>query len=117
MLEIENSDLTIQEKVYKCTEWYNKSIHSVTNGRIESYKIYHLLQSTKEKKISILNLNREEYQNTNQERYIKNYKVLRHKEEPRYKRMKLENIHPTNAKVLPNFLVHITLLMTIIITK
>ena len=33
MLEIENSDLTVQEKVYKCTEWYNKSIHSVIRER------------------------------------------------------------------------------------
>lgn len=32
------------------------------------------------------------------EGYVKNYRALRHKNQPRYRKLKLENIHPINIK-------------------
>lgn len=47
------------------------------------------LEEHKKKIIDELNKNRENYMKEKQERYIKNYKVLRHKEQPKCKKAKL----------------------------
>ena len=44
------------------------------------------------------NINREDYKETRKTGYIKNYKAVRHKEAPNYKKSQLENIDPTNIK-------------------
>lgn len=61
------------------------------------------IQKTKEKCIGKLNSNREEFNNTQKEGYVKNYKAVRHKYEPRYRKLPLDNIHSTNIKRLNKF--------------
>jgi len=41
---------------------------------------------------------RKDYQELRKRGFIKNYKALRHKEEPKYKQSDLENIHCSNIK-------------------
>ena len=44
------------------------------------------------------NSKREEYQERREEGFIKNYKSLRHKEEPKFRKFRLENVHTSNIK-------------------
>ncbi len=44
------------------------------------------------------NKKREDYNRTNEEGYVKNYRALRHKNEPKYRKLHLDNIHPANIK-------------------
>lgn len=105
-LESEGSNLSTQERIFKCVEWYNKSIHSlirerpidVVEGRVSKGKIEQTIRETKQRIIDRRNETREDYERTDDEGYVKNYKTLRHKYEPRYRKLKLENIHPTNIK-------------------
>ena len=106
VLETENSDLSIQERLFKCVEWYNKSIHSViktkprdvVEGKVDKKQIEQLLKENKEKVINKRNNKREDYNQNQEEGYVKNYKALRHKNEPKYRKLKLENIHLSNIK-------------------
>ena len=43
-------------------------------------------------------MTRENYQETRQRGFIKNYKSLRHKEEPKFRKTELTNIHESNIK-------------------
>lgn len=105
-LESEKSILSIQERVFKSIEWYNKSIHSLTRekpidvveGKVDKGKIEQIIKQAKQRIIDKRNEKRETYNRTDNEGYVKNYKTLRHKYEPRYRKLKLENIHPTNIK-------------------
>lgn len=102
----EKSELTTKEKIYKCVGWYNNSIHSTTKfkpidiseGRVDKEKVKTNMQSIKDKAIDKLNKNREVYNEEREEGLVKNYKALRHKEEPRYRKLKLHNVHPSNIK-------------------
>ncbi|XP_055374910.1 uncharacterized protein MAL13P1.304-like [Condylostylus longicornis] len=75
MLGIENEDLNIQEKIFRVSEWYSNSYHS----------------TTREKPINI-------QEDDRVEGYIKNYKTVRHKEQPKYKKHALDNIHSSTIK-------------------
>ena len=106
IFEIESKDLNIKEKMSKAIEWYNNSHHSITKAKpvnileekCDKIVIYNNLKREKEKKIDKYNTNRENYTENRTEGYIKNYKSVRHKEEPKYKKNKLENIHSSNIK-------------------
>ncbi len=106
VLEIEKPSLSTAEKVFQSIEWYNKSYHStikttpleVINGKTDKNLIKDTIQKTKEKCIGKLNRNREEFNKTQKKGYVKNYKAVRHKYEPRYRKLPLDNIHPTNLK-------------------
>lgn len=107
ILEAQNSQISTTDKILKSTEWYNKSIHSATNarpidiieGRVDKQKLYKKLTTDKQNRLTKLNERRELYEyNTQSEGYVKNYKALRHKNEPKYRKIRLENIHPSNIK-------------------
>lgn len=106
VLGIENKSLNIKEKISKALEWYNNSYHSVTKekpidvaeGRCNKALIHGRLVKEKDRYIGKRNKDREEYIETRSEGYIKNYKSLRHKQEPKFIKTKLHNIHKTNIK-------------------
>ena len=50
------------------------------------------------KRLDKYNKNREDYKENRQYGYIKNYKALRHKDQPKFRKHKLDNIHPINIK-------------------
>lgn len=52
----------------------------------------------KEHNINRRNLDREEYNECRSEGFIRNYKHLRHKNEPYFRKKKLQNVHPTTVK-------------------
>lgn len=56
------------------------------------------INKKKNKYINDLNKNRERYKETRREGYIKNYKRVRHKNEPYFRKYPLENVHPCNIK-------------------
>lgn len=103
---IEDKELSTHEKMFKNVEFYNKSFHStvkarpldIVDGKIDKKKIIELLEKTKEKVIQNRNKTRETYQKVDNEGYARNYKALRHKEEPRYRHLNIENTHPVNIK-------------------
>lgn len=105
-LEAQNSNLSTQERIFKCIEWYNNSIHSTTKerpmdileGKVDKNIIFSRLKAAKDKVIAKRNENREDITRNGQEGYVKNYKALRHKYEPRYRKLTLENVHPSNIK-------------------
>lgn len=49
------------------------------------------------------NRNRENYEEEREEGFIKNYKAVRHKEVPKFKKAKLKNINPANIKRVYKF--------------
>lgn len=106
VLGIESKQMSIIEKMSKAIEWYNNSHHSVTKerpidiqeGKCDKQAIHERLHTEKVRYINKRNRNREQYTENRTEGYIKNYKSLRHKEEPKFTKQKLENVHLTNIK-------------------
>ena len=105
-------ELNIKEKMFKAVEWYNNSIHSTTKekpiniqeGKCEIKKIYENFVKEKTRYISKLNIKREDYKEGRSEGYIKNYKSVRHKEEPKFVKKDLKDIHSSNIKRKYKFL-------------
>lgn len=92
---------------------YNERFHStiksipkeVQNRTVDFEKIKENLKTVKLKNLSRLNKKREEYQEERSTGFIKNYKAVRHKEQPKYKKMNLNNIHIANIKRSPKFFI------------
>ena len=106
IIGIENKNLNMKEKVAKAIEFYNNSIHSTTKekpiniqeGKCDKLQIYNNMLANKDKMINNRNANREDYVETRSQGYIKNYKNVRHKDKPKFKKSKLNNIHSNNIK-------------------
>lgn len=104
-LNIENH-LPVTQQIYKAIMLYNDTYHStikctpleVQNHTIDHTIIFERLCKIKEQRINRANKNRENYVETRQEGFIKNYKNLRHKEEPKFRKKSLQGIHTTNIK-------------------
>lgn len=96
----------MKQLIQKAMRNYNERYHSnikntpndVQQGKVDAEKVKNNLEEYKKKIIAKLNKSREDYEETRDEGYIKNYKALRHKEQPRYRKTKLKNIHPCNIK-------------------
>lgn len=69
---------------------------NVQEGRANK-KVYENLLAVKTS-LKKLNKKRETYSETRQNGYIKNYMSLRHKEQPKFRRYNLSNVHYTNIK-------------------
>lgn len=106
MMSIEYNALNIKDKISKAIEFYNNSFHSVIKekpinveiGQCDKIKIHNSILVLKRGYIEKRNRRRENYTERRKEGFIKNYKSLRHKQEPKYKFCNLENIHPSNIK-------------------
>lgn len=101
-----NKNIPIKQQIQRAVRNYNERYHSaikctpneVQQGKIDEDKIRKNLEENKKKIIDKVNNCREDYKEKRQEGFIKNYKALRHKEQPKYKKAKLENVHPCNIK-------------------
>jgi len=92
--------------MYKAIEWYNNSYHSTTRekpiniqeGKCNKNLILNNIQKEKHRYINKRNKFRENYVENRSVGYIKNYKSLRHKEQSKYIKTKLQNVHSSNIK-------------------
>lgn len=106
VLNIDHKNISIKDKMSKAIEWYNNSYHSaikekpinVQEGKCNKKTIYENLKKQKHRYINRINAKRENISDDRVEGYIKNYRSVRHKEEPKYVKAKLENVHPSNIK-------------------
>lgn len=98
--------LPIRIQILKAIEIYNNSYHStikttpltVQNKEVDFKVIYERLLNSKEKIIRKRNEKRENYEEHRKIGFIKNYKSLRHKEEPKFRKYSLSNVRETNIK-------------------
>lgn len=98
--------LPIKTQIIKAITLYNNSYHSTIKAtplEVQEHKIDHQIikdriEKTKHRIINKRNEKREDYTENREEGFIKNYKSVRHKEEPKFKRHKLKNIHENNIK-------------------
>lgn len=98
--------LPIKIQIFKAVKFYNNNYHSsikATPIDVQEHKVDHKiirdrLENMKNKIINKRNELREDYTEERQEGYIKNYKSLRHKEEPKFRKHKLKGIHENNIK-------------------
>lgn len=90
----------------KAVKIYNNTFHStikatpidVQEHRVEHTIIRERLRNTKTRIIGKRNENREEYTENREEGFIKNYRSLRHKEQPKFRKFKLDRVHENNIK-------------------
>lgn len=106
IIYLENKDLSIKDKVSKAIEYYNNSYHStiqdtpmnIEYGNCDKKIIHNNILKYKKHYITSVNQTRENFEETRNEGYIKNYKSLRHKNEPKYRKFNLSNVHSSNIK-------------------
>lgn len=98
--------LPINTQVIKAIKFYNNNYHStikcspldVQNKLIDHKVIKERLKNEKFKIIQKRNKSREDYAEHRKEGFIKNYKSVRHKEQPKFVKKPLENVHTNNIK-------------------
>ena len=78
-------------KYYNNQYQYNNSSIKTTplkaeNGSTPKEEVYNNLIKIQEKRLAKHNIGREKYEENRKEGYIKNYKSLRHKDEPKYRK-------------------------------
>lgn len=102
---IENNDLSIEMKMQLAVGNYNDRFHSTikcspreAKDEKDVVKLIHEAQKTKNNVIENRNMSRENYIEKRDVGPIKNYKRLRHKDQPYYRKQPLQNIHISNIK-------------------
>lgn len=106
IMTIESSTMSIKDKISKCIEFYNNSFHSVTkekpfdieHGNCDKTKVYEYILKTKKEYIEKRNKKRENYIERREKGYIKNYRAVRHKEQPKFRVSELKNVHCSNIQ-------------------
>jgi len=102
----EASNMSVKQIMQRAVRNYNERYHSTIkctpseahNNKIELTKIKENIDSAKQKMLEKHNGNREHYEEKREEGFIKNYKAVRHKEAPKFKKANLGNIDPINIK-------------------
>lgn len=98
--------LPIITQINKAIAFYNNNFHSaikcspldVQHFKTDHDTIFQRLTQIKQKRIGKANAERETYIENRDIGFIKNYKNVRHKEQPKYRKSNLQNIHTTNIK-------------------
>lgn len=106
ILKVNKNNFSVQILIQQAIRNYNNRYHStikctpneVQNRQVDFEKIKANIEQTKICKINKLNKNRENYEENRSTGFIKNYKAVRHKEQPKFKKTKLNNIHKSNIK-------------------
>lgn len=101
-----NTQIPIRTLMLKAIKSYNNQYHNtiktttnnVEEGKIPAEKIYNRLIESQSRRLKKHNRNREDYEETRDEGYIKYYKSVRHKDQPKFRKYKLSNVHPINIK-------------------
>lgn len=105
-MTIGNTTLGIKDKISKAIEYYNNSYHSVIKerpfdveyGNCDKEKVHNNILKSKENYIKKRNVNREIYDDQRDKGYIKNYRAVRHKEQPKFRVNDLRNVHCSNIR-------------------
>jgi hypothetical protein len=105
ILNLENK-VNIKNQIVEAIKFYNNTYHSTIkttpqkaqNREVPIKQLVDNINKMKEKTLAKRNQNRENYTETRKEGYVKNYKVVRHKEQPKFRKLKLENIRTDNIK-------------------
>lgn len=102
---IEDNQLSTEMKIQMAIGNYNDRYHSTikctpreAKDKIEIEKLQERINKTKNHIINKRNINRENYIENRAVGPIRNYKRLRHKDEPYYRFNPLKNIHVSNIK-------------------
>lgn len=98
--------LPINSQILNAIKFYNSNYHStikcspldVQNKLIDHSIIKERLKDAKFKIVQKRNKYRENYVENRKVGFIKNYKSLRHKEQPKFIKKPLENVHESNIK-------------------
>lgn len=98
--------LPITTQINKAVTLYNSNFHStikcspleVQNFKVDHNTIFQRLTKAKQTRLEKANANRETYNENRDIGFIKNYKNVRHKEQPKYRKANLQNIHTSNIK-------------------
>lgn len=106
ILKFNRTNISVRRMIQKAVRNYNERVHStikftpndVQNRKVDIEKIRKNLTEVKEKNLIKFNKNREDYKEMRSTGFIKNYKAVRHKQEPKFRKAKLNNIHLTNIK-------------------
>lgn len=85
---------------------YNNQYHStiktnpqsVENNECDKEKIYQNILNAQKYRLEKHNKKRENYEEKRKVGFIRNYRANRHKDQPKYRKYKLENVHLTNIK-------------------
>lgn len=101
-----NREIPIKQLIQKAVRNYNDRYHSsikcnpreVHLGKIDKNIVRRNLEENKKKIVGKLNKSREQYEENREVGFIKNYKAVRHKEQPKYKKSKLDKVHHCNIK-------------------
>lgn len=99
-------EIPTKQLIQRAIRNYNNRYHSsikctpsdVHLGKINNNTVRKNLEDNKRKIINKLNENREEYTENREEGFVKNYKAVRHKEQPKYRKSKLDRVHNCNIK-------------------
>lgn len=98
--------MSIMSQMAKAIKFYNNNFHSTIKCspfEVEQHRVDHniiktRLEAMKNRVLSKRNENRESYVEHRKEGYIKNYKSVRHKEQPKFIKRNLSNVHTNNIK-------------------
>lgn len=111
ILATNQTKLSARRILQQAVRNYNERFHSVIRctpmevqrHKVDFQKITKNLGETKAKYLGKRNEHREDYVETRTTGFIKNYKAVRQKQLPRYRKAKLDNVHPSNIKRKPKF--------------
>lgn len=102
---IENNDLSVEMKMHTAVGNYNDRFHSTikctpreAKEKEDEQTLVYRVRNVKNHIINKRNKTREDYYENRGEGHIRNYKRLRHKNEPYYRLHTLTNVHKTNIK-------------------
>lgn len=106
-------EMTVEQKIQKAIGNYNDRIHSTIemtprqayriNDTLSMQKLVDRVNNKKIKQITKINKSKEKYVENRTKGYIKNYKRVRHKDQPYYRKFALQNVHLLNIKRKPKF--------------
>lgn len=68
-------------------------------GKVPANQIYNILIKAQEIRLEKHNTDREKYEETKYQGYIKNYKCVRQKNEPKFRKYNLCNLHPSTLSI------------------
>lgn len=103
-------DISLEQKIQKAIGNYNDRYHTTidmtpreANNLADTKTLMERLNKKKLKYITKLNKKKENYIENRKEGFIKNYKRVRHKDEPYFRKHPLQNVHVSNIKRATKF--------------
>lgn len=104
---IKDREISTHTKLFRAFKKYNNRFHNTLGtspnktDTIDKKVLIKRIQEIKQMRLDKINRNRENYIETRSEGYVRNYKHVRHKDEPYFRKIKLKNVHSSNIKREP----------------